>query len=229
METKTLTIFNQVPAPTNLDDLQRLSKMMGVSGFFKDAQDVAKAGVKILAGQEIGISPVASLTHIYFINGKLAYEAQILASALKRRGYDYRIRTHTDKECSIEFFNENKESLGHSTFTIDDAKKAGLDSKDVWKKYPRNLLFGRSMTNGCRWFCPDIFGGAVYSPEELGADVNQYGTVIEHEERETPKVTFKPAKVSEEAQNLTDLFKPVPLSEDSIPDFGKEEKQEAII
>jgi recombinational DNA repair protein RecT len=52
-----------------------------------------------------------------------------------------------------------------------DAKAAGLDGKDVWKKYPRNMLFGRAMTNGCRWYCPDIFGGkSVYTPEELNAD-----------------------------------------------------------
>jgi hypothetical protein len=228
METKALTLHgNQVPAPSNLDDLQRLAKMMAASGFFKSTEDVAKAGVKILAGQELGIGPVASCTHIYFINGKLAYEAQILASALMRRGYSYRVRTHTEKECSIEFFNETKESLGFSTFTIEDAKKAGLGGKDVWQKYPRNMLFGRAMTNGCRWFCGDIFGGAVYSPEELNAKVDQYGAVIEAEEKEIPKVTFG-VGISEESKSLTDLFKPT-LAEDSLPEFTKEEKQEAMI
>jgi hypothetical protein len=42
------------------------------------------------------------------------------------------------------------------------------------------MLFARAMSNGCRWFTPDIFlGAAVYTPEELGATVDEDGNVIE--------------------------------------------------
>ena len=34
-----------------------------------------------------------------------------------------------------------------------------------WKNYPRNMLFARAMTNGARWFCPDVYCG--YAEEEL--------------------------------------------------------------
>ena len=33
------------------------------------------------------------------------------------------------------------------------------------------MLFARALTNGARWHCPDVFGGAIYEPEELGAKV----------------------------------------------------------
>jgi hypothetical protein len=47
-------------------------------------------------------------------------------------------------------------------------------------KFPRNMLFARCISNGVKWFCPDIFLGApVYTPEELGATVDRDGTVIE--------------------------------------------------
>ena len=40
------------------------------SGFFADTRDQAQAIVKILAGQELGISPIASMTGVYIVKGK---------------------------------------------------------------------------------------------------------------------------------------------------------------
>lgn len=42
------------------------------------------------------------------------------------------------------------------------------------------MLFARAISNGVKFFCPDIFLGAtVYTPDELGATVNEDGEVIE--------------------------------------------------
>jgi hypothetical protein len=49
----------------------------------------------------------------------------------------------------------------------------------MWKKYTRNMLFSRAMSNGCRWYCAGVFGvGTVYTPEELGADVDADGDPV---------------------------------------------------
>jgi hypothetical protein len=42
------------------------------------------------------------------------------------------------------------------------------------------MLFARAMSNGVRWYCPDVTNGnAVYTPEELGAEVDEDGNVID--------------------------------------------------
>ena len=42
------------------------------------------------------------------------------------------------------------------------------------------MLFARAMSNGVKWFCPNIFLGVpVYTLEELGAKVDEDGEVIE--------------------------------------------------
>jgi hypothetical protein len=69
----------------------------------------------------------------------------------------------TDTICTVEF-TENGQSIGVSTFTIEDAKKAGTKNLD---RFPRNMLFARAMSNGVRWYCPDIYEGTVYVPEEM--------------------------------------------------------------
>jgi hypothetical protein len=57
------------------------------------------------------------------------------------------------------------EKIGESTFTIQNATKAGLVNKQVWKDYPRNMLFARAVSNGARLFCADII--TAYTPEEV--------------------------------------------------------------
>jgi hypothetical protein len=31
------------------------------------------------------------------------------------------------------------------------------------------MLFARAMSNGCKWYTPDVFNGPVYVPEEMQA------------------------------------------------------------
>jgi hypothetical protein len=163
-----------------MDDAERAARAMSASGFFSDSKTAAQAVVKILAGSELGFGPFASMTGVAIIQGKPAVGANLMAAAVKRTGkYNYRVTKNTDKEVEITFF-EGKEEIGKSSFTWADAEKASLTNKDNWKKYPRNMLFARALSNGIRWFAPDIYNGAtVYTPDEMGAVTDEEGNVIE--------------------------------------------------
>lgn len=168
----------------SVDDLGRIGKMMSASGYFIDAKEVAQASVKVMAGMEMGFGPFASMTGIYIIKGKPSIGANLMATAVKANPkYDYRIREHNNNVCKIEFFeiiNGQRESLGISEFTEKDAQVAQVQNM---QKYARNMLFARAMSNGIKWFCPDVFDGNVaYVPEELGAVVDGEGNVISIEE-----------------------------------------------
>lgn len=167
-------------APTTVADLQRMGGLLAASGYFKDARDMAQAAVKIQAGAELGIPPVAAMSSIYIVEGKPTLSAVLMGALVKRSGrYNYRVTEHTDTKCVIAFF-EDKEQIGVSSFSLDDAKSAGVTRNPVWNKYPRNMLFARAMSNGCRWYCPDVFGGPIYTPEELGEQkVNADGEPLE--------------------------------------------------
>lgn len=161
--------------------LSELGNVLTKSRYFNDATDASQAIVKVLAGRELGIGPIASMTGIHIIKGKPALGANLLASCLKRSGrYDYRVKEMSDKSVVIEFYEvangKRGELLGVSSFSIAEAQKAGTQNLD---RFPRNMLFARAMSNGVRWYCPDITGGPVYTPEELGAPVNGDGEIIE--------------------------------------------------
>jgi len=145
-------------------DILSISKAFAESGMFPDIRSAAQAMVKIQAGQELGIKPFAAMNGIHIIKGKATIGAGLIASSIKGSGkYDYRIITQNDKVCEIEFF-EGKESLGKSKFTIEEAKKAGTQNID---KFPANMLFARAISNGVKWYTPDVFQGPVYVPEEM--------------------------------------------------------------
>jgi hypothetical protein len=52
------------------------------------------------------------------------------------------------------------------TWTLEDAKRAGLASGDQWKKYPRQMLAARAISEGVRSVYPSVVSG-LYTPEEV--------------------------------------------------------------
>ena len=145
-------------------EISLISETFFKSGMFVETKSAAQAMVKILAGQEIGIPPFASMSGIHIIQGKPTIGAGLIASRVKGSGkYDYIVTEMNEKICSIDFIQGGK-VIGNSTFTVEDAKKAGTKNID---KFPKNMLFARCISNGVKWFCPDVFSGPVYVPEEM--------------------------------------------------------------
>lgn len=175
---------NQLSPKLDLAELMEIGKAFAESGMFPDVTKAAQAMVKIVAGQEIGIKPFAAMSGIHIIKGKTTIGAGIIASSVKGSGkYDYTINQLDDKACNIDFF-EGKKKIGNSTFTIEDARKAGTQNLD---KFPKNMLFARAISNGVKWYCPDVFNGPVYTPEEM--------ETIDIPHSEEQKATEQPALV----------------------------------
>jgi len=167
-----VSIVQQLP----ISELMNLAKAFAESGMFADTKSAAQAIVKIQAGQEIGIPPFAAMTGIHIIQGKPTIGAGLIASRLKGSGkYDYRVVEASEKVCSIDFYQGNTK-IGNSTFTIEDARKALTKNID---KFPKNMLFARAISNGVKWYCPDIFSGPVYVPEEMQVVTTEEATHIE--------------------------------------------------
>lgn len=157
-----VTTTNQL----SVNDLTTVSKTFHESGMFSDIKSASQAMVKIMAGAEVGLPAFQSMSGIHIIQGKPVIGAGLIASRVKGSGkYDYKVKQMDEKACSIDFY-QGKELIGNSTFTFDDAKKA--QTKNL-EKFPKNMLFARAISNGVKWYCPDVFSGPVYVPEEMDA------------------------------------------------------------
>lgn len=157
-------------APSFSETLQT-AKLLADSGYFPTIRSAAQAYAKILAGQELGIGPMTSVSMIHIVEGKSTMDATLVGAQIKKSGrYDYRLKQSDENICTLTFFERGK-YVGESSFTMEDAKRANLTGRATWKMYPKDMLRSRAMTRGARMFCPDIFNGAIYTPEEIGAEV----------------------------------------------------------
>jgi hypothetical protein len=207
METSLITRADMA-AQMDVKQLEGLGKMLALSGYFERSgnmdQQVAQMCTKILAGREMGMGPFASVQGIYLIKGKLSFAANLISSAIKASGrYDYKVKKIDDTGCEIDFFEKRDgkwELSGTSTFNLKDAEKAGTQNM---KAFPRNMMFARCMSNGQKWYAPDVFNGnTVYVPEELGASVDGDGNVIEVKAIEQKEVVNQVGKEAKAAGTL---------------------------
>ncbi len=196
---------------SSLTEIMSIGKAFAESGMFPDIKTAAQAVVKIQAGAEMGIPPFAAMSGIHIIQGKPTVGAGLMAANVKGSGkYDYRVTESTEKICSIDFY-QGKEKIGTSTFTIEDAKKAGTKNLD---KFPKNMLFARAISNGVKWYTPDVFSGPVYVPEEMEAPIVtedvKHDEVIIQPTPEELQAAIDNLNLCETKKDLTDLKKTTP-------------------
>lgn len=156
-------------------------KNMATAAFFsnlvlrgRDRQTaVAEGIVKIQYGEEVGIGPMSALMGLHVVEGKISWGSNLVASRIKSSDkYDYRIVRHDEIGCTLRFLCNGEPCGPDVIFDEMDAKRAGkipAKSNSNWAKYPKAMYFARALTAGARLYCPDIFHGAVYTPEEIAS------------------------------------------------------------
>lgn len=134
----------------------------------------------ILKGRELGIQPLVATSKISVIQGKPTMDAELMLAKILEKFPATQIEypIYTNEECKITVKRPGWKASSFS-FTIEDAKKAGLMGKDTWQKYPRAMLRSRCIAEMARAIFPDVLCGVSHTPEELGATVTESGDVID--------------------------------------------------
>ena len=149
-----------------------VARIFRASGLFPDIQSEAAAAAKLIVGRGLGLSDYDCMAGLHLVSGKVVLAANLMAAAIKRAGgrYDYRAEC-SDERCDITFFQLDGgkwQTIGTTSFTLADAKRAGLDGGQNWRKHPRAMLFARCISMGYRQHCPDALGGAPVYVEQHG-------------------------------------------------------------
>jgi len=164
-----MTTEKQLPATSlainSMESLKQIAKVLSTSGVFgttgKAEQDLALAATKILAGQEMGLPPFASMRHIHLVKGKTQIGYQLVAKMIRdSKRYDYKVKRLDENGCDLQF-TEHGVIIGNYGFSKDDAAKAGLLNNENYKKFPRQMYFARAITGGANIYCPDVFGSGI--------------------------------------------------------------------
>lgn len=125
--------------------------------------------VTILAGQELGMTPMASLRSFHVVEGKPILSADgTVALVLGSGKADYFDRVEeSDTSVTYETRRRGSQVPRRCTWTIDMAKAAGLyPAKDNWRLYKRQMLAARCKVELGRDVYPDVLAGC-YLDDEL--------------------------------------------------------------
>ena len=153
------TIFENLPAvrQTDLDQLARIGVWLALSesGAETEKAKGASAALRLYYAQELGLPPLAA-AELSVIKGRLFLSAQLLRALAMRHGYVVERVESTDQVCTAALMLQGVE-VGRATFTIDDAKAAGLiRNGSAWTTHPARMLWARASKNAIVDFAPQI-------------------------------------------------------------------------
>jgi hypothetical protein len=121
----------------------------------------------ILTGHELGIGAMQSLSKIHVIEGRPAMAAELMRALVLGAGHELWVEESTTSRCIVVARRSNGDRESRFAWTLDDAKRAGLDRRQNWQKYPRAMLLARASSEAVRAVFPDVVAGVSYSVEEL--------------------------------------------------------------
>lgn len=126
----------------------------------------------MLMGRELGVSPLEALNEFYLVNGRVSISGKMLAALIWRAGHvivcDPGVEGATVR--SWRKINDSYFEMPEVSFTLEDAKRAGLASKDTYKQYPAAMMAWRAVTLCARLHFPDVVSAIGYVPEEVGLE-----------------------------------------------------------
>lgn len=165
----------------------------------------------ISVGEFLGLNAATALMNIYNVNGMPTMKAD-LKLALAKRHPEYagcEIDANTER-CIVKMKRRNEngtEEAITSTFTIEDAKRAGLfPKKDNWRMYPQRMLKARAISYAVNDLFPDIVFGMLSSEEAQDIDRRTEKTMAEYEIIESDAETIPEGDTTEQPARTNDEF-----------------------
>ena len=152
-----------------------------MEGLWKTAQHVAKSTfapkdfrgkpdevyAALLTGLELGLGPMASMRHIYLVEGKPALSSAMQMALLRKAGHRIEVVEQSPTRCAIVGTLPDGSRM-EVEYTLAEAAHAGLSKKDNWTKYPADMLWARCVSRYARRADAGATLG-IYSPADWDA------------------------------------------------------------
>jgi hypothetical protein len=120
----------------------------------------------ILYGEEVGLDPMQALAKVAVIKGRPAMLAEAQRSLILRAGHELWFEESTVTRAIAAGRRRGSDRIGRITWTLDDAKRAGLAGQPNYQRYPAEMLRARASAALARTMFADVIGG-IGAVEEL--------------------------------------------------------------
>lgn len=155
--------------PRTLDEVNSLSELLAKSTLLPDGLrgKTADIAVSILAGQELGLSPMAAIRGVFVVQGKPVLAADTMVGLVLASGLAEYFMCVEDTDARVTYETKRKGAPApqRCSWTVEDTKRAGLNTKDNWRLYTRSMMKARAKAILARDAFPDVLAGC-YDPDE---------------------------------------------------------------
>ena len=125
----------------------------------------AAVAAAILFGAELGLPPMQSLAKIDIVKGRPAPRAELARALALAAGHEVWVDESTNTRVKVSGRRRGTDVVQSVTWTLDDAKRAGIASA-MYSRYPRQMLLARASAELIRQMAPDVLGGIAVFAEE---------------------------------------------------------------
>lgn len=151
---------------------QSLSRTSFVPATLRGKPDDITAA--ILAGQELGLQPMAALRSMDVIQGTPALRAHAMRGLVQSKGHKVWLVEASPDRVLMKGQRRNPDGTfepeQESEWTIERAEQLALTGKSEWKKQPKTMLTARATGEICRLVASDVLYAMPYAAEELDSD-----------------------------------------------------------
>ena len=147
-----------------IDQISLMAKAIAESKLF-GIQTPAQALALGLLCQAEGRHPAEAARDYHIINGKPSLKSEAMLARFQQAGGKVDWHEYTHESVSGTFSHPQGGSLKVS-WTMQDATRAGLTGNPTWKKFPRQMLKARCISEAVRGIFPGVLSG-LYAPEEV--------------------------------------------------------------
>jgi hypothetical protein len=179
-----------VISPKDINESKALSKDLANSALMpqvlrKKPEDVLAI---VLTGAELGLAPMQAIRGIHIINGKASLSADLMGALVKRSAVcEYlQLTESTGERATYKTKRKGDPEATTLTFTLAQAKAAGVTGNPTWAKYPDAMLRARCLAAICRAVYPDLCLG-LYDADS--------GEIVESSAVQDEPVTLQHAHV----------------------------------
>lgn len=178
-------------------EMERLGSYIAKSRLF-GIQTTEQALVLMAISQAEGRHPALAARDYDIIQGKPAKKAEAMMRDFMSAGGKIEWHALDDTQADATFSHPQGGKV-RIAWTLERAKTAGLAGKDMWKKFPRQMLRSRTVSEGVRTVFPMATSG-MYVPEEIG----DFGDAPRPERRSAPTIDAEVRSQPSAAETLND-------------------------
>ena len=196
--------------PKDGEQAMKMAQWIAESGLVPDSFKGKPKDICVAAamGSKLGLDVFSSMQGIAVVNGRPSLWGDVLRGLIVGRADLTDIIEEYegtgDSLTAVCVMTRGKRSPYRATFSVADAKEAGLWGKNVWLKFSKDMLLNRAFSRAARRCYADVLSGVSVAEEMIDAEIVKDVEANVHDDKppfkEEPEATPKKPKKAKARQ-----------------------------